>query len=212
MIALMVMSATSSLQDHIRPKAFSRWLSGSSHRFVLIPRREGSKIRVIDRGAAAAVIWIPFCVMALLLCLAVVQNQRPWRSTVGMGSAFWLGTLIPLALACALGYRPVRAIVRRSMLLIDQQQGIVWIEQSWPRQVREECQIDECTVVLCSVYMSRRWGLTEDGHVLLLLTPREYFTLGIHTDRNKLLESDVVRAIGKPVIESSECIWARSPL
>ncbi len=196
------------LQNHIRPKAFSRWLSGSSHRFILKPRREGSKIIVVDRGGAAAVIWIPMFLMAMGLSVVFVLESKPWKYSMGMG---WLFLMVPLAVSCCFGYRGIRTLARRSVLLVDQQHGSVLIEQSWPRKVKEECRIDECTVVLCDVYMSRRWGLSEDGKLLVLLTPREYFTLGIHADRDKLLQSDVVRAIGKPVIESSECIWARTP-
>lgn len=196
------------LQDHIRPKAFSRWLSGSSHRFILKPRREGSKIIVVDRGGAAAVIWIPMFLMAMGLSVVFVLESKPWKYSMGMG---WLFLMVPLAVSCGFGYRGIRTLERRSVLFVNQQDGKVLIEQTWPRQVREECLIEESTIVLCNVELSDRSRFSWSGKLLVLLTPREYFTLGIHADRDKLLQSDVVRAIGKPVIESSECIWARTP-
>lgn len=204
----MGMPATSSFQDRIRPKAFSRWLSGSSHRFILKPRCEGSKISVIDRGGAAAILWIPMFLMTLGLSVVFLVEFKPWKYSMGMG---WLFIMVLLAAACVCGYRGIRTLARRSVLLVDQQHGIVLIEQSWPRQVWEECQIDECTVVLCNVELSDRSRFSWSGKLLVLLTPREYFTLGIHADRSKLLESEVVRAIGKPVVESTECVWARTP-
>lgn len=184
-------------------------MGGSSHRFILKPRREGSKIIVVDRGGAAAVIWIPMFLMAMGLSVVFVLESKPWKYSMGMG---WLFLMVPLAVSCGFGYRGIRTLARRSVLFVNQQDGKVLIEQSWPRKVKEECRIDECTVVLCDVYMSRRWGLSEDGKLLVLLTPREYFTLGIHADRSKLADSEVVKAIGKPVIEARECLWARSPL
>lgn len=163
---------------------------------------------MIDRGGAAALIWIPLFLMTMGLCAAFVVESKPWKHSMGVG---WLFILLPLAAACVCGYRGIRTLARRSVLLVDQQDGTVLIEQSWPRQVWEECRIDECTVVLCNVELSDRSRFSWSGKLLVLLTPREYFTLGIHADPSKLADSEVVRTIGKPVIESSECVWARTP-